>query len=197
MITNPPFSLFREFIAQLIEYKKEFLIIGNMNATTYKEIFPLIQENKMWMGCSIKSGDREFRVPDDYPMRAAGQRVDENGHKYVRVKGVRWFTNIPHEDRNKPLPMWRRYNADEYPKYDNYDAIEISKTKHVPIDYKGKMGVPITFLDKYNPKQFEIIGSDWQLEKVKKMDGNKTDRLYLSNQRLYARIVIKRKGKEV
>lgn len=195
IITNPPFSLFREYVEHLMEHRKKFLIIGNMNATTYKEIFPLIQNNKMWMGCSIKSGDREFRVPNDYPLNAAGHRTDEEGRKYIRVKGVRWFTNLKHNDRNVPLNLWKRYNKKEYPVYDNYNAIEINKTKHIPLDWDGEMGVPITFLDKYSPKQFNIIGSDWQLKKTKKMEGNKTDRFYINGKRLYARIIIKRKGK--
>jgi hypothetical protein len=156
--TNPPFSLFREYVAQLIEYDKKFLIIGNVNAITYKEIFKLIKENKLWIGISIRSGDREFGVPDNYPLKAAGYRVDENGNKFIRVKGIRWFTNIDYQERHEDLILYKQYNPVEYPKYDNYDAINVNVTKDIPIDYKGAMGVPITFLDKYNPDQFEIIG---------------------------------------
>ena len=159
VVTNPPFSLFREFVAQLVEYGKQFLIIGNINALTYKEVFPLIKDNKMWMGYSIHSGDREFRVPDDYPLEAAGHRVDEQGKKYIRVKGVRWFTNMDYVERHKDIDLWKPYTPEEYPKYVNYDAIEVSATADIPEDYFGEMGVPITFLDKYNPDQFEIIGS--------------------------------------
>ena len=159
VVTNPPFSLFREYMAQLVEYNKQFLIIGNVNALTYKEVFPLIKDNKMWMGYSIHSGDREFRVPDDYPLEAAGCRVDENGKKYIRVKGVRWFTNMDYAKRHTDLELWKKYTPEEYPKYANYDAIEVSSTANIPEDYYGEMGVPITFLDKYNPDQFEIIGS--------------------------------------
>ena len=158
VVTNPPFSLFREYVAQLMEYNKKFLIIGNQNAITYKEIFPLIKDNKIWLGCSIHSGDREFGVPDDYPLLAAGSRIDEYGHKYIRVKGVRWFTNLDYKERHEELILYKRYNPDEYPKYDNYDAINVDKTKDIPCDYDGVMGVPITFLDKYCPEQFEIIG---------------------------------------
>jgi len=150
--------LFREFVAQLVEYGKQFLIIGNVNAVTYKEVFPLIKDNKMWMGYSIHSGDREFRVPDDYPLEAAGNRIDEQGRKYIRVKGVRWFTNMDYVERHTDLDLWKTYNPDEYPKYDNYDAINVDATADIPEDYYGIMGVPITFLDKYNPDQFEILG---------------------------------------
>ena len=169
--TNPPFSLFRQYIAQLIEYDKKFIILGNQNAVTYKEVFPLIKENKVWYGASIHSGDRKFNVPNSYPLIASGCGVDENGRKFIRVKGVRWFTNLDVSYRHDGL--WHRNgkfdNAkahcyyegfeDNYPKYDNYDAIEVSKTKDIPIDYPGVMGVPITWLDKYNPDEFEILGA--------------------------------------
>lgn len=157
VVTNPPFSLFREYVAQLMEYQKKFLIIGNVNAVTYKEIFPLIKDDKLWFGYSIHSGDREFRVPDHYPLAAAGFRTDGDGRKYIRVKGVRWFTNIDYEQRHEDLILYKKYTPEEYPKYDNYDAINVDKTVDIPCDYDGVMGVPITFLDKYNPGQFEII----------------------------------------
>lgn len=160
VVTNPPFSLFRDYVAQLIAYDKKFVIIGNMNAITYKELFPLIKENKLWFGPSISSGDREFGVPNDYPLRAAGHRIDENGKKYIRVKGVRWFTNLDHNKRHEDLILYKQYTPEEYPKYDNYDAINVNKTKEIPMDYEGAMGVPITFLDKYNPEQFEILNSN-------------------------------------
>lgn len=160
VVTNPPFSLFREYIAQLVEYKKKFLIIGNVNAVTYKEVFPLIKQNKIWLGVSIHSGDREFRVPDSYPLEAAGFRVDNKGNKYIRVKGVRWFTNLDYKERYEDLVLYKKYNAEEYPKYDHYDAINVNITTDIPADYKQAMGVPITFLDKYNPEQFEIISSN-------------------------------------
>lgn len=156
--TNPPFSLFREYVAQLMEYDKKFIIIGNVNAITYKEVFKLIEENRIWLGQSIHSGDREFRVPDSYPLQAAGYRVDENGAKYIRVKGVRWFTNLDFNERHVNITLYKQYTPEEYPRYDNYDAIEVSKTAEIPYDYDGAMGVPITFLDKYNPEQFEIVG---------------------------------------
>lgn len=158
VVTNPPFSLFREYVAQLIEYRKKFLIIGNVNAVTYKEIFPLIRDNLLWFGCSIHSGDREFQVPEYYPLVAAGSRIDEQGRKFIRVKGVRWFTNLDYKDRHEPLVLYKNYNEVEYPHYDNYDAIEVSKTTDIPWDYEGVMGVPITFLDKYSSDQFVIMG---------------------------------------
>ena len=158
VVTNPPFSLFREYVAQLVEYEMKFLIIGSVNAISYKEIFKLIKEDRLWLGPSIRSGDREFGVPDDYPLNAAGFRIDDQGRKYIRVKGVRWFTNLDFKERHEDLILYKTYNPEEYPKYDNYDAIEVSKTKNIPADYDGAMGVPITFLDKYNPDQFEILG---------------------------------------
>lgn len=168
VVTNPPFSLFREYLSQLVEYGKKFSIIGNVNAITYKETFPLIKTNKLWLGPSISSGDREFQVPDSYPLQAAGWRIDDDGRKYIRVKGVRWFTNLDHGRRHQPLSLMTmadnlKFNKklkdrDEYERYDNYDAIEVSFTDAIPSDYGGVMGVPITFLDKYSPEQFEILG---------------------------------------
>ena len=158
VVTNPPFSLFREYVAQLVEYDKKFVIIGNLNALTYRDIFKLVKENKLWFGHSIHSGDREFRVPQDYPLNAAGSRVDEEGNKYIRVKGVRWYTNLDFNERHEDLILYKKYNEEEYPKYENFDAINVDVTKDIPVDYAGAMGVPITFIDKYNPDQFEIIG---------------------------------------
>ena len=158
VVTNPPFSLFREYVAQLMEYDKKFLIIGNQNAVSTKEIFPLIMQNKMWMGASIHSGDRKFWVPDDYELNAAGCGIDETGRKFIRVKGVRWFTNLDYKERHEDLILYKTYSPEEYPKYDNFDAIEVSKTENIPADYEGMMGVPLTFLDKYSPDQFEILG---------------------------------------
>lgn len=158
VVTNPPFSLFREYISQLVDHEKNFIIIGNVNAITYKEVFSLIMKNKIWLGQSIHSGDREFRVPDHYPLEASGFRVDENGAKYIRVKGVRWFTNIDISKRHEKLTLYRIYNPTDYPKYENYDAIEVSKTSETPYDFDGIMGVPITFLDRYSFEQFEILG---------------------------------------
>lgn len=158
VVTNPPFSLFREYVTQLIEHKKKFLVIGNLNAISYKTIFPLFQENLVWLGASIKSGDREFGVPDNYPLTAANSRIDENGNKFVRVKGVRWFTNLDYKQRHEDLILYKRYSPDEYKHYYNFDAINVNKTKEIPKDWDGIMGVPITFLDKCNPDQFQIIG---------------------------------------
>ncbi len=158
VVTNPPFSLFREYIGQLVEHDKKFIIIGNVNAIAYKEVFKLIKGNRVWLGQSIHSGDREFRVPDSYPLQAAGFRVDENGVKYIRVKGVRWFTNLDFKERHETITLYKNYTPEEYPRYDNFDAIEVSKTAEIPCNYYGAMGVPITFLDKYNPEQFDILG---------------------------------------
>ena len=169
IITNPPFSLFREFLSWIVEAGKKLLIIGNMNAITYKEVFPLIRDNKLWYGPSITSGDREFMVPESYPIEAAGWRIDEKGKKYIRVKGVRWFTNLDHGRRHEPLPLMtmednifyskhKEVKGKQYVHYENYDAIDIPYSDAIPSDYDGLMGVPISFLDKYCPEQFEIIG---------------------------------------
>ncbi len=184
VVTNPPFSLFREYIAQLVEYNKKFLIIGNVNSITYKECFKLIQDNKMWLGASIHSGDREFQVPDDYPLNAASARIDSDGKKYIRVKGVRWFTNLDYAERHENLVLYKKYIPKEYPKYDNYDGINVDKTADIPVDYDGAIGVPITFLDKYNPEQFELI-------KFRKGDNDKD--LVINGKSPYFRIIIKKK----
>ena len=204
--TNPPFSLFREYVAQLIEYEKKFVIIGNVNSITYKDVFALFSENKVWLGQSIHSGDREFRVPDYYPLQAAGYRVDEKGVKYIRVKGVRWFTNMDVPVRHETITLYKQYSPEDNPRYANYDAVEVSKTAEIPYDYDGEMGVPITFLDKYNPEQFEIIGSSRFLGRPMSEIAPKGSyvsggiRFYLPKEDgtyrcLYDRIVIKRKGK--
>ena len=155
VVTNPPFSLFREYVAQLIEYDKKFLIIGNQNAITYKEIFPLIMRNRIWLGC--KSGDMSFKVPADSEPRATRYWQDETGQKWRSMGNICWFTNLDHKKRHEELILYKTYNPEDYPKYDNYDAINVDKTSDIPCDYDGVMGVPITFLDKYNPEQFEIV----------------------------------------
>jgi hypothetical protein len=155
--TNPPFSLFREYIDLLESNKKDFIILGNMNATTTKEIFPLFRDNNVWYGESIRSGDRKFFVPDSYPLNATGCGIDNNGRRFIRVKGVRWFTNLKTSRSHTSIELNCVYNKDEYPFYENYDAIEVGRTQNIPMDYEGVMGVPITFLDKYSPDQFEII----------------------------------------
>lgn len=184
VVTNPPFSLFREYVAQLIEYDKKFLIIGNLNSVTYKDIFTLIKSNKLWFGQSIHSGDREFRVPEDYPLTAASSRIDVNGNKFIRVKGVRWFTNMDYNERYEDLILHKNYNTEDYPAYDNYNAINVDKTKEIPVDYEGHIGVPITFLDKFNPDQFEII-------KFRKGDDDRD--LVINGKSPYFRIIIKNK----
>ena len=157
VVTNPPFSLFREFIAQLVKFDKKFISIGNKNAITYKEVFPLIKENKLWLGASIHSGGTWFRVPDYYNL-SKNFKVDENGFKYVNIPGPRWFTNVDYPMRHEDLILYTKYDPEKNLKYDNYDAINVDSTKDIPCDYNGIMGVPITFLDKYNPEQFEILG---------------------------------------
>ena len=141
VVTNPPFSLFREYVSQLIDHKKKFLIIGNLNAATYKEILPLIKRNAIWLGPSIKSGDREFGVPEHYPLDAASCRIDNNGRKFISVKGVRWFTNLEFKQRYEDLILYKRYSENEYAKFDNYDAINVDKTTDIPMEYDEVMGV--------------------------------------------------------
>ena len=204
VVTNPPFSLFREYVRQLVQYEKKFLIIGNVNAISYKECFELIQKGKMWLGPTIHSGNNEFGVPDYYPLNATSARIDDAGNKFIRVKGVRWFTNLEHTKRHEDLILYRPYEPKLYPTYDNYDAIEVARVTDIPVDYDGVMGVPITFLDKYNPDQFEIVGSGRTLarpmsevaEKGTYQQGGPC--FYLANgnrtyRRMYFRLVIKRR----
>lgn len=206
VVTNPPFSLFREYISLLERYEKKFIILGNMNAVTYKEVFPLFRDDKVWYGESIRSGDRKFHVPDSYPLTAAGCGIDERGRHFIRVKGVRWLTNLDTTRRHEPLELTCRYSPDEYPQYENYDAIDVGRTQNIPVDYDGIMGVPITFLDKYSPDQFEIVMlangnartnvSSKTLEEVKYRPHSE-DRGgvgIVNGQRVYVRILIRRKS---
>lgn len=153
VVTNPPFSLFREYLAQLVEYDKKFLIVGNQNAITYKDVFPLIKSNKVWLGYGFKGDAAHFFSPYEDVATASDHRDG-----MIRVSGVTWFTNMDIRKRLEPIDLVYRYNPAVYPKYDNYDAIEVGRTSGIPCDYKGVMGVPITFLEKYCPEQFEIIG---------------------------------------
>ncbi len=211
IITNPPFSLFREFLSWIVKADKKFVIIGNMNAITYKDVFPLIKDNKIWLGQSIHSGDREFQVPDSYPLESAGWRIDENGNRFIRVKGVRWYTNLDHGRRHQPLPLMTmadnlRFSKhkeikgkENYAKYDNYDAIEIPFTDAIPNDYDGVMGVPISFLDKYSPEQFEIVGMVSSAGYNKDVVGipflgDKDARPLISGKNTYARVLIKHRS---
>lgn len=155
IVTNPPFSLFREYVAQLIEHNKKFVIVGHQNALTYKEIFPLIKENKLWLGYGFKGGAGHF-INEHYEDYATATDRKEG---MIRVSGVHWFTNLDINKRHEDLILYKNYNQEEYPTYDNYNAIEVSKTNEIPCDYDGIMGVPITFMNKYNPEQFEIIGA--------------------------------------
>jgi len=156
VVTNPPFSLFREYMALLMEHNKQFLIVGNMNAVTYREIFPLIRDNKVWLG--NKSGHFWFKVPDSYEEKATDFKIDENGQKWRRMGNICWFTNLDIEKRHEEMTLFRHYSPEEYPKYDNYDAIEVKKTNAIPDDYFGVMGVPITFMQYYCPDQFDLLG---------------------------------------
>lgn len=179
VVTNPPFSLFREYVAQLIKYDKKFIIIGHQNAITYKEIFPLIKENKIWLGFGFKGGAGHF-ISKYEDVATAGD------HKagMIRVSGVTWFTNLDVSKRHEDLILYKKYTPEEYPEYDNYRAIEVSKTDEIPCDYDGVMGVPITFLYKYNPEQFEII-------KFRKGDDGKD--LSVNGKCPYFRILIRRR----
>ena len=191
--SNPPFSLFIPYVKTLMDADKKIAIIGNMNSITCKDIFPLFRDNLLWYGNSIHSGDRKFNVPDDYPLDAAGCGVDENGKKYIRVKGVRWFTNLKSVDRIQPLKCEKKYSAQEYPILDNYNAINVNKTADIPANYDGEMAVPISFMDKYSSDQFEIVGISGDLAKKITLPNGKrgSGRFYLNGKRLYDRIVIK------
>jgi hypothetical protein len=201
VVTNPPFSLFREYVAQLVEYDKKFLIIGSQNNVSYKEIFNLIKQNRIWLGYMHPEN---FIVPDSYEQREYRSWRDENGTNWRSLGNTCWYTNLDITKRHEELILHRIYNENDYPQYANYNAIEVSKLSDIPCDYEGEMGVPITFLDKYNPDQFEIIGSSMTLgakmteiaEKGTYLAGG--PRFYLDNgngtyRRLYDRIVIRKK----
>lgn len=205
VVTNPPFSLFREYVAQLVEYDKKFIVLGNQNAITYKEIFPLIKAGSLWLGNN--GGSMSFKVPPHYEPRVSRYWVDEEGQKWRSFGNIYWFTNLDHAKRHQPLTLYAQYDPDKYPTYANYDAIEVSKVADIPYDYDGPMGVPITFLDKHNPEQFEIIGASRWLGKPMSALAPKGTyvqggiRFYLREKgeverytRLYDRIVIKRIG---
>lgn len=185
VVTNPPFSLFREYVAQLMEYDKKFLIIRNMNAITYKEIFPLIKDNKIWFGYNFNKS-YVFKVPENY----ISNKTDEHGNKIVKVPAITWYTNLDNTKRNKPIELINKYNEIDYPKYDNYDAINVDKTKDIPYDYYEAMGVPVSFLNKYCPEQFEIIGHIGSCGE----DGYSfKNAIYINGKKKYKRILIKRK----
>ena len=191
VVTNPPFSLFREYVGQLVEHEKKFVIIGHQNAITYKEIFKLIKENKLWLGYGFNRNCAHFinRHYVDYASDA------DHREGMIRVSGVQWFTNIDITKRHEELILFKKYHRKEYPKYDNYAAIEVSQTIDIPMDYAGVMGVPITFLNKYNPEQFEILGSDFEVKDgllpqlVNPKWNGKIDRGYVNGQRLYSRLL--------
>lgn len=159
VVTNPPFSLFREYVAQLVRYEKKFLIIGNINAITYKEIFHLIKENKVWLGVNLGRGISGFIVPEHYELYGTETRIDNMGNRIISPNNCLWLTNIENAKRNEGIILTKRYvgNESAYQRYDNYDGINVDKTQDIPMDYEGFMGVPITFLHKFNPNQFEII----------------------------------------
>lgn len=186
VVTNPPFSLFREFMALLMEYNKAFLIVGNQNAITYREILPLIRDNDVWLG--YNNGHFWFAVPNTYEEKATDFKIDVNGQKWRRMGNICFFTNLDIEKRHEDMTLFREYSPDVYPKYDNYDAIEVSRTADIPCDYYGVMGVPITFMQYYNPNQFEILGDS------RYHDGqNFSDDINIINGKtLYRRILIRR-----
>ena len=194
VVTNPPFSLFREYVAQLIEYDKKFLIVGNQNEITYREIFQLIRAGQIWLG--HQSGDMKFRVPDYYAPRNTRYWVDEEGNKWRSFGNACWFTNLDIAKRHEDLVLYKIYNPKDHPKFDFYDAIAVSRVTDIPIDFAGVMGVPITFLSKHNPKQFEIIGL--LAGNIKGLAGIPSsaakDGPYINGKLKYGRILIRRKG---
>ena len=196
VVTNPPFSLFRDFVEQLVKYNKKFIIIGNNNAITYKEIFPLIKDNKLWVGISTFNNGMYFGIPNEYEYQDTYKFKREiDGKRVMRVASICWFTNIPHSKRNQPLDLYKKYNPKDYPKYDNYDAINVDKVTDIPMDYDGIMGVPITFLDKYCPTQFEIVGLTSSSRECTygQVIGNATTSAMIGGKKIYARILIRRK----
>jgi len=190
VVTNPPFSLFREYVAQLMEYGKKFLILGDQNAITYKEIFKLIKENKLWLGYE-NGGTKWFQVPDDYDITTESRKKIVNGVKYFSMGRILWFTNLDTSKRHQELALYKRYSPKDYPKYDNYDAINVNRYIDIPSDYSGAMGVPVTFIDKYNPAQFEIIGHVGSVG----ADGlySFASAIYLNGKKKFKRILIKNK----
>ncbi len=192
VVTNPPFSLFREYVAQLIKYDKKFVIVGHQNAITYKEIFPLLKENKLWLGYGFKGGAGHFYSKYEDVATAGDHREG-----MIRVSGVTWFTNLDIAKKHEELILYKRYTPEEYPHYDNYDAINVNKTSDIPCDYDGVMGVPITFLYKYNPEQFELVwttdrGGDGMIEYLKK-EHTRFDAPVVNGQGMYKRILIRKK----
>jgi hypothetical protein len=203
VITNPPFSLFREFIKQLVEYDKKFLIIGNINSISYREIFSLVKENKVWLGTGMGRWISGFIVPESYELYGTEAKIDENGNRIVATNNCLWLTNLDHGKRHQPLPLMtindnikfsshKSIKGQGYKKYDNYDAIEVPFTDAIPSDYDGVMGVPITFLDKYNPEQFEILDINPHFFSIVEQGLPKPDQLHITGQKdPYARILIK------
>jgi len=185
VVTNPPFSLFREYVLQLIEYKKRFLIIGNQNAAIYKEVFPLIRDNKIWFGYHV--GDMSFMVPSHFEPRPTRYWQDENGQKWRSLGTICWLTNMDIQKRHEKLILYKTYSPQEYPRYDNYNAIDVGRVADIPTDYDGVMGVPITFLNRHNPDQFEIIG----LDRYVKDNPHYGRRFKINGKETYARIMIK------
>ena len=194
VVTNPPFSLFREYVAQLVEHDKQFLIIGDQNAITYKEIFTLIRDNKVWLGYD-NGGAKWFQVPDDYHIKTKARMKIEKGIKYISKGSITWYTNLNTTKRHEDLILYKNYSSERYPKYDNYEAVNVDKVAEIPTDYAGMMGVPITFIGKYNPSQFEILNcNDIRLNEkipfkqhglIKDKDGA------INGKPTYVRIVIK------
>jgi hypothetical protein len=194
VVTNPPFSLFREYVAQLIEYDKKFLIIGNINAISYKEIFKLIKENKAWLGMNMGRGISGFIVPKHYELYGSEARVDENGNRIVATNNCLWLTNLDNSKRHEDIILYKNYTPEEFPTYENYNAINVDKTKDIPMDYTGEMGVPITFLHYYNPEQFEIIDINPHFFTIVEQGLPKPSQLKITGQKdPYARILIKNK----
>lgn len=193
VVTNPPFSLFREYVSQLIEYDKKFLIIGGQNALTYKEIFALMKDNKMWLGYNF--GNMEFKVPDYYEPKETRFWIDENNQKWRSLGNICWFTNLDHSKRHEDIILYKNFKEDEYPKYDFYDAVNVNKVAEIPVDYKGIMGVPITFMDKYNPDQFEILGfmNTGEENKGIRYSGTPHGRPTINGKEIYFRILIRNK----
>lgn len=200
VVTNPPFSLFREYVATLMEHQKKFVIIGNMNAITYKEVFPLIKDGKMWTGFKHFGGGMNMIQPKGSfdSTKTKSYEVDEKGNIIKNVMGVIWYTNLDIRKRHEELILVRKYKGheDEYPRYDNYDAIEVSKVANIPLDYEGVMGVPITFLDKYNPEQFEILGCSYSYGRPDEWPEDTDMAPIVDGRNIYKRLFIRAKHPE-
>lgn len=200
VVTNPPFSLFREYVAVLMEHEKKFVILGNMNAITYKEIFPLLKDNVIWLGNKSLNQDMYFYVPDERKKWLLANKKEGSAYKIIdgvvmgRLASACWYTNLDHAKRHEKLVLWKNYNAQDYPKFDNFDAINVNKIAEIPVDYNDIMAVPITYLDKHNPSEYDIVGCTYSYGIPNGWDKNTNMNPVIDGKTIYKRILIRKKA---